>query len=247
MILAALLALLGAPALAAGQEEEAPDRWKVGLDFALTASSGNEEITVINSGLKVVHLIEEDYELDFSSGFRYGRSDGEEVARNLRGALKFDFKPQNDFSPFVFVSAERDRFKKIDLRANGGAGAKYRLWRGEKNEEATVSLATLYSYEDFAVARAPGVDPFAREAKLSWRAKLLKTLGSNTTLDHTTFYQPVWDSYGDYQLISETTARMLVNEWLAFSFGYTFEKDSTPIAGVEEDDQLVRAGVTLQW
>ncbi len=240
----------GQPAAEAQEAEPPPDSWRFTLDFAMSAASGNENLTVLTSALKIVHLVTDDYELEFGSDIRYGRSEGEEVARNLRAQLKFDFQPESEFSPFVFASGERDPFRKLDLRANAGAGARYRLWRASEGQELSLSLAALYSYENHRLTGAPadaGIAPFAQEARTSWRLKLLKLTGDGVQVENATFYQPRWNHYADYRLESASAVRMLVTDWIALSFGYAYQRDTTPLPDVRRDDHLMRAGVTLQW
>ena len=54
---------------------------------------------------------------------RYGRSEGELVARSHAGNLAFDFRPETRVSPFISMDGERDEFKRLDLRLSTGAGA----------------------------------------------------------------------------------------------------------------------------
>ncbi len=235
------------PAPAADDTLFPPDRWKFGLDFSLTSASGNEDITVLTSGFKMTHLLKSQYELELGANYRYGMSQGEVVARNAKGEAKFDFQPEAPFSPFVFATAERDPFRKLDLRAHGGAGAKYSLVETD-DAEASLSLAGLYSYEDHRLdGPSPGVPKFQREARLSWRFVGRKQWGGGMSVNNTTYYQPVWDVAGDYLFSTDTTARMVLKKWIAVTFGYTFERDSTPLPDVNPNDQLIRGGISLQW
>src|SRR5690606_39872284 len=65
---------------------------------------------------------------------------------DLRVLHSFPTRRSSDL--FVFSSAERDRFKRLDLRSNGGGGLKYRFRSGGRGR-ASLSAAALYSYEDF--------------------------------------------------------------------------------------------------
>lgn len=235
------------PAPAAADSTAVPDRWRFGLDLALTSSSGNEDISVFTGDFSVTHLITSAYELELTGGYRYGSSHGEVVARNAKGDLKFDFAPEAAVSPFLFGSLEQDPIHRIDLRANGGAGAKYTFVRSDETE-VSLSVATLYSYEDRRlVAPVGAIEPIQREGRLSWRFEGRRDFASGIRLENTTYYQPVWNKGGDYLLSFDTTARVLLNEFLAVTFGYTFERDSTPLPEVEANDSLLRAGVALQW
>jgi hypothetical protein len=147
LALAALLLLVPAvPATA--QRADAESRWGVTVDLGFNGSRGNTRLTVLSTGVGVKHLITEDFRLDWSGSMRYGESEGEVVARNLRSQLGFDLNPEATVSPFFFANAERDRFRRLRMRGDGGAGAKYTFWR-ERNDEVSFSFAALYSREEF--------------------------------------------------------------------------------------------------
>ena len=123
---------MGGHAAAGAQEAgdaEEPDRWQVSAELSYTDQSGNNELRLFTGGLNLTHLQPDRFELNSTLQSRYGKSEGELVARNYYGSLSFDLYPQNRVSPFLFVDAERDPFKRLNLRASGGAGAKYTFYR----------------------------------------------------------------------------------------------------------------------
>jgi hypothetical protein len=87
--------------------------------------------------------------------------------------------------------------------------------------------------------------PSEQNARLSWRLKGERELTENVTLEHVTFYQPVWDTVDDYLLDAQTTARVRVSDAVALTISYIFERDSTPPPDVGRDDRLFTAGVSI--
>src|SRR5690606_20494416 len=101
---------------------------------------------ILAAGIQVKHLQVEQYEFELDTQARYGRSDGEDIAKKLQGSVKFDFRPESRWSPFFFAQAEHDPFRSLSLRAQGGAGGKYTFWQ-EAESELSLSLAALYDRE----------------------------------------------------------------------------------------------------
>jgi hypothetical protein len=224
----------------------APDRWRVVLDLAFSGSSGNQDLSVLTTGARLTRLVKEDFELEANTQLRYGRSEGEEVARNLRGGLKVVINPRARWSPFISTTFENDPFRKLDLRANGGAGAEFVLVKAPRTT-MDVSMGALYSYEDYA--GEPGsaaLKRFQETALWSLRLRGQQKFQSGLQLEHNTQYQPRWNVGSDYNLTTDTSARIMLNDRIAFTLGFHFERDSTPRQGVERDDRLTRAGVTVQ-
>lgn len=247
----ALLALAVAPAPLSAQEaneDAAPDRWKIAAELSYTDQSGNESLRLLTTGLNLSHLEPERYELDVTLQSRYGEDDRRVIARNHYGAASFDFSPQATISPFLFADAENDRFRRLDLRASGGAGAKYNFYRPpDTDNRASASLALLYSYENRS-APAGEPEPDARQfARLSLRLKGAQELRDGVELVHVSFLQPVLNEVEDYLLRTETGIKTSLTDRLALSVVYQTSRDSRPPAGVEADDRILKTGLIINF
>lgn len=242
-----LLALLVMPAIAFPQEQDGenrPDTWSAVVDLAFSGASGNDQTTILTSGFRLTHLRTERFELELTGSVRYGRSEGREVARNLKSGLKLDVLPAARWSPFISVTGERDPFRKLDLRSNSGAGLKFAFWRSPQGS-ASISGAVLHSYEDFISPPDTPLEP-RHSARWSWRFKGDRRLGERILIENLSLYQPVWDHSSEYLLSMVTSIRVPMNKHIALSFSHSFERDSMPPEGVEKDDHLVRAGLTIE-
>ncbi|MEN8375547.1 MAG: DUF481 domain-containing protein [Gemmatimonadota bacterium] len=232
----------------AQEAEEGPDRYKTVLDLAFTTTSGNQSVTLLTSDLGFTHLDPTAYRLEAKAGARFGRSDGETVAENYKGQLDFAFTPDADWSPFLFAELEHDPFRRLDVRSNSGGGARLRFWKSDRGE-ASISGAVLYSYENFAPESGASELRFVateQHARLSWRGRIERDLSENVALEHTTFYQPVWDAFDDYLLDALTTVRVRVNSAIALTTAFRYLRDATPPSGVGRDDRLLTAGVSIE-
>lgn len=246
VLVLAVLCLLPAPIRA--QEESAPvDRWKLSTELSYTDQSGNRSLRLLTGGVRATHLQKEAFELDAAAETRYGESEGEVIARRHYGSLSLDLAPEGTWSPFLFADAERDRFKRLDARLSGGAGAKYTFHRARENRgSASVSLALLYSYENLAVTD-DGRPGGARDlARWSLRLKGSRELRPGLSLHHVAFYQPAWAEMADYLLRAETGANVLLLERVALSVTYQLQRNALPPEGVEPDDRILKTGLILE-
>ncbi|MBI4545892.1 MAG: DUF481 domain-containing protein [Gemmatimonadetes bacterium] len=251
-VLALSLGLLALPLGVRAQQQAAappatpPERWKLVVDLGFTAASGNERLAVLTSAVSLTHLRQELFELALDGDLRYGRSEGKEVARRFRGGLKFDLYPHSMWSPFFFTTGEHDRFRRLDLRTSGGAGIKHTFWDSPAGK-ASLSLAVVYSYEDYDVAQLPLLDQFQRNTRWSWRLKAQRQLGGAVRLESTTFYQPLWNVAADYLVEAETALTVRISRKLGVSLGHSYNRDSRPPSpDVRKDDHLVKVGLSLE-
>jgi hypothetical protein len=246
-VLGALSLTLMFTAVAYAQAPEEPKRWNADAGLSLNSSGGNQRLTVVTATFGISHLQTEIFELGFNTRFRYGESEGDRVAQNLRGDISLDIWPEARWSPFLFATAEQDPLKKLDARLNGGAGAK-RTFISEGWNEVSVSGAVLYSYENLAVPDSLG-DGVTQTARWSWRARGRKELTAGNRLEQVVFYQPAWDDLEDYQIESITRVRITFNRRLAFTTELLYQRDSTPAPDVGPDDYSLSVGlsVSTQW
>ena len=229
---------------AAGQDAaaaEVPDLWRVLLDLTYSGSSGNQNLSFFDAGTRITRIQPEAVELELNLRGRSGTDDGVRVAESYLASLRADAFPEARWSPFVFASAERDRFKALDLRTNAGGGAKYTFLRAE-DTEVSLSLAVLHSRDDFRLADVPT----ETDGRLSLRFKGTHELREGVRVENVTFYQPVWDVFDDYLAQSENILAVQVFSALAVTASYVYQRDATPPPDVESDDHHVKIGIQLQ-
>jgi hypothetical protein len=225
------------------EAQEPPERWSGDLGLSVNGSGGNESLTIITTDLGLTRLETDRYELSFRGRARYGQSEGEEVARNVRGSLNADFGPGQRWSPFLFATAEHDPFRRLDVRVNSGAGLKRTFWR-EGWSEVSVSGAVLHSFEDLAVPDTVGPGTTST-ARWSWRGRARRQVREGTRFEQVVFFQPAWDRIGDYLLEAQSSGRLALSESLALTTGFLYQRDSTPPPEVSPDDWSISIGLSV--
>lgn len=246
-VLGLLVLTLWHTTTASAQAPEEAERWNAEAGLSLNASGGNEDLTVFTTNAAISHLLTDVFELSLNARFRYGQSGGEKVAENLRGETNFDLWPEARWSPFLFATAEKDPFKSLDARLNGGLGAKRTFWQ-DGWSEVSLSGAVLYSYENLAVHDSLGTG-ITQTARWSWRGRGRMEIGASSRLEQTVFYQPAWDEFSDYQLESITAGRFALSDQLAITTTLLYQRDSTPAPDVKPDDYSIAVGLSMstQW
>lgn len=243
-----LTACLGGAGSAQAPSPAPPiDSWAIAGDLGLNAARGNSSYTMLSTGLRVTHLNKKEFELDWSSGLTYGESNGDVIARRMTTALKGDYRPAATWSPFVFASIERDRIRRLDAYVNAGGGTKWTFLRNPRGA-ASLSLAALYSMKDLVAPAAPAPpDPVQRTARLSLRPKIAQKYPSGFSFEQTTFWQPDIRNTADYNIDAATRVGYSPTKTSTLFMQYTYRVDSRPPSGVKREDQLMVAGVKLQF
>jgi hypothetical protein len=242
------LAPFFSPSPLSGQDTTAVprrDTWSAVVDLSFSAASGNDRTTLLTSGIRVTHLRTEIFELEWTGNVRYGRSEGREVARNMKSGVELNAIPASTLSPFIMVTGERDPFRRLDLRSGGRMGMKYTFWRAPEGS-AYLSVAGLYSYENFMHTEdGPPLD--SREnARWSWWFKGSRKLGERLRIENSTTYEPVWNRAGEHFITMVTSINVPMSDQIAVLLSHTYERDSMALPGVRKDDQLLKMGLTLR-
>ena len=226
-----------APELAAQEEV---DSWQTQLELGFNGASGNSSFSVLRTGGSVKYLHTDMADFEFSALLRYGESEGKVISNDMRSTLKFGWKPQSDFSPFVFVSARRDEIRKLDSKIDGGAGAKWTFFR-RGDSKISLSGGALLEYENYQLA-AGSTDPESETVfRISARLNLDHTFASGATIQHTMFWQPEAGDFGDYniEMTNSVSTQLLSN--LALALEHEYLHDEVPPPGVKQNDQKFSA------
>mgnify|MGYP001297479363 CR=1 FL=1 len=231
-----------APA-AAAQEKE-PDRWRFAVDFGFNGQIGNTQLIALSSGFQLKRLETEHFELELSAGYRYGRSRSEIVARSAQIRVALNMFPQARLSPYLFSTAERDRFRRLDLRSNGGGGMKYRVWDSQHGRMALIAAA-LYSYEDFTPTATATPNGARQNARWNVRLEAERRLGEAVKITHASAWQPVWDRASDFDIELTTTVATRVSQSVSMTMNHVYQHDSLPPEGVKREDQRLVVGLRL--
>ena len=229
-------------------QQQDPGSWQGYVDVGLDASGGNTQLTLFRGGLSLTYLRTDRAEFEVTSSLRYGESQQTVIERQLRASMKLDLVPHNRWSPFVYTNLFRDPIRrKLDLRMETGGGGKYTFAEWGQGK-ASLSLAGVWTIEQFTT---PEGEPSARdrnEARASWRSKFNHDLDEGrASFQQITFYQPVWDAWGDYVFVAQTSVRSRIVGSLSIVASHEYIHDQTPFEGVARDDWSLALSFRYDW
>ncbi len=229
-----LSTVVHAPALQAQTAQ--PNLWDVVVEFGLTGASGNSSYSVTRAGFSAKRVKTGRFELDFRTVVRYGRNEEKVIADDAKASIKFDWHPQDMFSPFVFADVARDNLRRLDLQAAGGIGAKWAFLQ-RPTGDMSLSAAGIFDYQNFALPE--GSTEADSEALWRWsiRFKGEKTFGNGAKFTNVVFFQPVVDDINDYVVeVTNSLSTTIVGD-LSLAVEHMYMRDSAPPPGTGRDDQ----------
>jgi hypothetical protein len=227
--------------------EPPPDRWTFAAEMSFTDQSGNKSLRLLTGGLKFSHRDKNAFELDGSLQSRYGQSDGEVVARNYFGTVNFSPYKQSRLAPSFSMKAERDPFKRLDVRFVSSAGAKLTPYRKDKAGELSLFLMTSYEFQNLQTQVGDDAEEFTHVPRWTMEMRGNQKLNSSVTANVQSSYEPSWGEMANYLLRSQTGLKVLLTEDLALSVEYQFNRTNQPPEGVAPDDRLFKTGIIIDF
>ncbi len=219
------------------EAQTAEDLWRSMVEFGFTGASGNTSFSILSGGFSVNRLERERFELDLSAKIRWGKSDGEVIANDIQGTIKFDWSPQADFSPFVYATASRDVIRNLDGKFVTGGGVKWTLLRWDSESKLSFSLAGIVDHENFRLMPDSPEQETVTVDRWSTRVKFDHTFGSGATFQHITFWQPRVSDFSDYIVSVENSLSSQLHSNLSLVINHSYIHDEIPPPGAVSVDQ----------
>ncbi|MDX1478590.1 MAG: DUF481 domain-containing protein [Saprospiraceae bacterium] len=188
------------------------------------------------------------YELSAFYRFIYGELNGVKNNQGHLGGFTFDYRPETDLSPFAGLTMVHNAFRGFDIKMNVLLGAKYRFYH-TATTDLSLSAAGVYEYVNFASPADPTVPEKSDDKilRLSLRPKFKWTF-DKFKLTHITFYQPLFQDFGDYLIDSTTEIAFNVIKHVDLTINYFFAYNSRPAyASILKRDQQLVFGVNVSF
>ncbi|WP_018693357.1 DUF481 domain-containing protein [Algicola sagamiensis] len=195
----------------------------VELEFA--GKAGNTDKQQYGASGFTSRRVEQDHYMLYLSK-EYGSSQKEKDTNKGNAHLRWTRYQDEHWSNEVFLQAEHDEFKDLDLRWLLGAG---RRW--EKDKDA-LGIGLTYERDKFSTPDTP--------AKSTWRLNgywHYHTMINDHVLFNNSFAaQPRIDDLGDFRAFNETSIESKLTDRLNLKSSVTIAYDSRPAADVERRD-----------
>ncbi len=173
----------------------------------------------------------------------YGDAAGRKNANNLYGHIRHIRKidsMSNSLRAEYFTQIQSDEFKRIENRALGGAGMRYRLLDllnsissdFFSNASAYVGVGGFYEYIGYTTS----TDPYENNIRLNTYFAYTMQFDKKTSLSYTYYYQPKIDEIDDYMTFNKLELKVNVYEQMYLSFNVYYNIDSVPLTGLIPDD-----------
>lgn len=176
----------------------------------------------------------------------YGFAGEQRIISKVLEHLRYRHQLASWLSVEALAQHEYDEFRRLQLRAIGGAGLRFSPWDAEQGA-LLLGVTPLLEHERLRPDQAP--DAGLRRTVLRLSSYLLAQveLMENVTLVESFYVQPRMDRLSNLRMLNETQLAVKPNARLTFSIGFTLTYDSVPPASVPEMDTQLRTAVGVKF
>jgi len=236
-----LVTLVVTPHWASAQEtapasEEAEPIWANHLGFSYLATTGNSETTTFGLDFMATRR-PMPWGLEVSALFDRADKDGQKTAERYSAGLRGTRTLRERWDAFAGLSAEKDEFAGIDLRAIVEAGVVYKALTGPRH---TLELDAALNWTD--------EDRLPPEIDDSWLGSLLGLDYHYAINDSAAFSQGVkyfanFDDTANWRAESLTALTAAVNKKLALRLSYEIRYRNQPLDANDDTDTTTKASI----
>jgi hypothetical protein len=199
------------------------------VEGALDWRSGNTTLTLL-SGSAHAQWHRDPHLVFVTVHGELGLTGGKEVVSKDLEHLRYRARVSRRWAAETFVQHDADAFRRLAVRAIGGAGLRLRVVDGRRVTFA-VAAAYMLEYERLSA----GMFPDSRASTLDQRLSTYAVVAVNArwlTVAHTVYAQPRFDDFSDVRMLGDSSLTLTVTKHLAVRFAVTLTLDTRPPAGV---------------
>lgn len=214
------------------------------VQSSIDGSTGNTEGITAGGGLLVgvgggPHLV------FLNATGDYSRINGTVLVDKSFAHLRYNYELLDWLWAEVFTQIENDRFRRIQDRELLGTGPRFGLLQGE---EVSVYYGTAYMLERTRLnAEIAGSSRSTIAHRWSNYVALTYQVGNRVQLTNSTYYQPRFDDFSDYHLLSVTGLDFKVTQVLHTQVSSSVRYESRVPQGVKTTDVDVKNSIALKF
>lgn len=171
--------------------------------------------------------------------YQYGRSDGTLSARNWHLGTRYERTLSKRWSLYFAVVREEDKLANLFYRWNIDGGGKYYILQSKKK----------YLFTEIGYRRTleKNVDGKVHATKLRFYAEFSQAMGKSVKAKLWGEYLPNVSVGGDWQVSSEASLKVLLNQVLSLKVAYLHKYDNQVPSDTSKTDYQVTTALIAQF
>ena len=212
--------------------------WSGGIESTVAVADGNTDYFEFEADGSVQHLSDRQRWAILGVYMQRSASDVR-IAENRLTHVRHNWRFLPWLASIAFVQGQHDPFRRLETRLLAGAGARFDVLKGKK-EEGALGVSVMWEGEE--LTDQDGIDT---DVRFSLFLNLYQPGSGRLETDVAVFYQPRVDEPADSRAFAAARLKADVVGGLYFVVRYSLQYESRPPEGVAKRDQTFRSG--LGW
>lgn len=206
-------------------------------EFGLALQKGNVQIfqTQVNTRLDYINGIHHNL---FIGSLSYGEEEKESFKNESYTHIRWTAMWFNSIGTEIFVQAQRDEFRLLQIRQLTGAGLRFTAFE----DHLAIGLGGMSDYEliegfNEGVVDARGTS-YIRVGK-AWKERVKGQIIA--------YYQPLFLNPSDYRILGTGSLEFLVDKMFSIINEFNYSYDTNPPEEVIKEDLQIRVKFKIRW
>ncbi len=230
--------------------QDLPEGFSGNLDAGADWRTGNTDLLLVQ-GAATLRYKHEDHLVFAIVRSAYSRvgsgDDAQQIIGNTFEHLRYRWKLSPRITAEAFGQHEYDQFRRLQLRALVGAGARLTLLA---NPKAGLVLGVAYMLEQEQLGEKEGTTDGGHRYTASRASTYLlftSALNDVVTFVDTVYWQPRLGDPSDFRLLDETQLQVKLSEHVTFKTAFVLAHDASPPQTVEKTDTALQTGISIKF
>ncbi len=213
------------------------------LSFYISAKTGNTDIQEFGADTKLGYTGNNFHTLLIGQG-TFGWKDGNQYSNNALLHLRYIRELNSIISPEIFSQIDYDKKRLLLFRSLIGGGVRLSF---VTDSLKSLSYGTSYMFEYEKLDLPSNSKHLNKTYNHRWNNYLSysNSVSSNSRISLAVYFQPRFDNFNDFRILSENFISVRISTKLALSLNFRLRYDSQPPDNIKNFDTSSSMGITL--
>jgi hypothetical protein len=213
------------------------------ISVYFNSKTGNTDIQEFGLDSRLSYMGEGLHTLMIGQG-SLGWKDGKQYSNNALIHLRFLKEFQSIISPEVFTQIDYDKKRLLLFRSLVGGGVRFSLF---KDSLASFNYGSSYMFEYEKLDLPENSNHLNQTYNSRWNNYISYSnfISSNSRFSLAVYFQPRFDKFNDFRILSENFISVNISSKLAISLNFSLRYDSKPPDTIKNFDTNISMGITI--
>lgn len=213
------------------------------VTFNFSAKTGNTDIQELGIDARLNYKGENYYSIIVGQG-SYGWKNGTQYSNNALLHFRYLHELHKFYYPEFFSQINYDKSRLLQLRTLVGAGLRFSII-SDSISNLNYGASYMFEYEKLDLPKYSEHLNKTNDHRWNNYLSYSNIISSNSRVSFAVYYQPRFDKFNDFRILSENYIGVEISETLVLSLSFNLRYDSLPPDKIKNLDTVTITGITV--